>query len=584
MICPHCQQEQPETVRFCQNCGAVLSETETTPETETVPAMEDTIVAEPENAFAPPVKKKRLGLLIIAVLAVLAAGVVVCSFVFDWWGTNTPVSKPIVPADTAPVVEKVDNFTMEMVLSLDIEDSMAVDMDITAKVAPSLVWMKAESTSDELPFSAEIGVVGTKSEGALIAVLAEDNSGRPPYAAFINDDGASEPTVSPELFTELFKTEPADFDIESFIDKYDELSVLYAYEEDGIISIEGLEQAIRNLMTVLRDKEWLTTTFGYTKTESENLTVHSINTDLAVIAEAFAKEIAPATAEQTAPVLETLPLYSEALKNSTLNASLAVRGNIPELMSVAFKSEGVTFSLDATVTDVNKTVIDIDALKDAVIETNEGYTVCRECNILPPVYQGYCELCYDAYHCDECFAPVSPEETVCEDCFVPCISCGELANYDNNGENYCFECYYDRFCFNDDNNPVYKDGYCEDCFVPCEICGAYADYPTEDTLYCWSCYYERYCYNDDGNPVFMDGYCEDCFVPCVACGAGQSEEEFDGMCYSCYYDKYCIICGGEAYTEGYCEDCYTPCTVCGKGGGNDYYDGLCWKCYFDSVE
>ncbi len=581
MICPHCQQEQPETVRFCQNCGAVLSETETTPETETAPAMEDTIVAEPENAFAPPVKKKRIALLIIAVLALLAAGVVACSFVFDWWGTNTPS----VPVDNeVPVAnESAENLTMDIVASMT-SDFADMDMDITMKVdgVASAMWLKTNGIYEEMPLSMEIGLANLDSEDDLfIAVLTETLPHYPPYATIIdiNDLTYDQENVYYDMLDELIETDPADFDIETFIDKYDELSELYTYEEEGVIRIEGLEEAVRNLMTVLRDKEWLTETFGYTKTESEKLTVHSIDTDLAVIMKAFAKEITPALGEQTTSVLDAVLMNAEEYKDYTLTASLTMRGTVPELMSLSLKAPDLTCTVDATVTDVNNTVVDVDALKDTVIEANEGFTVCRECQFDPAVYQGYCELCYDMYHCDICLAPVSPEESVCEDCFVPCSVCGEMAHYANNGVDYCFVCYHERFCTNEDGNPVYMDGYCEDCYTPCEFCDSYADYQENGLMCCWSCYYDHFCFNDDGNPVYMDGYCKDCFMPCTVCTVNQGDEGYGGLCGYCYYDQHCLICEKEVYKDGYCEDCFVLCPVCEIAGGDEHFDGLCWDCY-----
>jgi len=581
MLCPYCQHEQDDSAVLCESCGMPLVKTEPTPE------VENTIVAEPENAFAPPAKKKRLGLLIVAILAVLAAGVVACSFLFDWWGGNTPT----VPVDNKPPVvnEPTNNLTMSLTLLAEQDGETLFDINATSKMdlAAFTMWMQAEVTTDELPFSMEMGMANFNDpENMIVAILADVDSRLPTYASMniIHHTAESDSVVSSDMIAEILETDPADFDIEALIDKYDELAMLYAYEEEGVISIEGLEQAIRNLLTVLRDKDWLATTFGYSKTEGGELTVHSLNTDLAVIVEAFAKEIKPALGEQTAVALDTVLLNISELKSYTLTASLTARGTVPELMSVSLKTPDAVISMEATVTDINKTTVDIDTLKDAIIDANEGYTVCRECKIDPSVYQGYCELCYDAYHCDGCFAPVSPEETMCEDCFVPCSVCGELAGYDNNGEDYCFECYFERFCYNEDGHPVYMDGYCEDCYIPCEFCDSYADYQENGMLCCWSCYYDRFCYNDDGNPVYLDGYCEDCFVPCVECAVNYGYEEYDGLCSYCYYDKYCIVCGKDAYTDGYCEDCYTPCTVCGEGGGDEYYDGLCWECYFETVE
>ncbi len=56
------------------------------------------------------------------------------------------------------------------------------------------------------------------------------------------------------------------------------------------------------------------------------------------------------------------------------------------------------------------------------------------------------------------------------------------------GEEYCFDCYYGRYCLEDDGNKTYKDYYCYDCYYDhlCPECGENAVMPWhKDTVCPW---------------------------------------------------------------------------------------------------
>ena len=503
MTCPNCQHPNNEHTAFCEQCGTSL--TPTTVETPEIPTSVDTPA---------PAKKHLLPVLLIVLAVIAAAAVTVCGFVFGWWGGDaSPEDTAVVtPADDTPAA--TDNFTMNLSFDMTVDGETANGNGTVAfDTKKPTFLMDSTVTYDGITGKIQLAY----EKGGLLqddnVYLLAEVPGEPLRATVMPTNaylGYSENLG--EAFGTILSADPEEFDLNELIDTYPVLESLMVDASEDTFTVESIEQAIKTLLTDLRDEAWLTQVFGMTKTVDGNTVTVSFDTDGHTVVNALADVLLPAFSEEIADEARAeLTESEEDLRACTLSLSVTVSDDLLQSFSVSFTVPDVSFNANVTATDTGHTTVSLDELKAAILEANDGHKYCVDCGTSPAVCNGYCGYCYANRFCIKCGEPAVDNTGYCADCLVPCIECGDHAEYEEDGEMYCYSCYYDRFCYNDDGNPVYKDGYCEECFVPCAACEEYAGEEFYDG-FCVECYYERFCYNDDGNPVYKDGYCEECYA------------------------------------------------------------------------
>ena len=575
-FCPHCQHPLDEHDVMCPSCNAVLSESEPDAAPVSPTTVEPPAIVEAPLDEQPPKKRKPLlvGLLIGGGALLLAAIVVIVGLLLGWWGNLTdkhPPVKPGTPEELASAIDALstfDSFTVSLEADVDVSDPLYTTEAVAEPIKQSTVLTAKIDRKNE---AALIESTVTDGDGTTIEKTGRDGAylysfiregDRAPRCSTSQDEiAASEFWKSVDTLMTVTKKSSAEFSTE-------ELATLQELADEGVIDLEGYKKCYDKMIARFADEAWLKETLGYKATVEKNRQVYIFRFDAAKLAQVLYEDY------REAFTAETLDSLSALLNEAELDAAspmpcelkLYVEGGVLTELYADIAFAGNTLKATVKFSDFNSTVIDFTALKNEILDANDGFTDCRFCAYMPAEREGYCYSCYYSLFCYNDCGNTIMKDGYCEDCYDPCADCEAQSAYDApDGKSYCYECYPHHYCYTLDDNPAYIDGYCEECFVPCSICGARQGIFGEETIYCDTCYRERFCLSYDDNPVYKDGYCEDCFEPCPNCG------DYAAM----YPGALCMRC--DAAASG--TELFT-CAHCGIVLYTVYDDdnGLCYDC------
>lgn len=329
------------------------------------------------------------------------------------------------------------------------------------------------------------------------------------------------------------------------------------------ITAEQAENAVNTVIDLMHDDTWQDEHLSVsTQTDGED-TAFTVETDITKALMSLLTEAAAALG-----VEDDLNLADE-IQSMPVKVEGRFTRNIPVVITLSLTEGESEYSMKIEFHSFNDTTLDTDAVISKLTEAHGDYTECRECGLEDLYFQGYCEYCASVKCCQNFCGEDAGEDGYCDNCRVPCA--GGCGNHADHEEGYCFDCYYEVYCYEDCGNKATNmteyDGYCDDCYNPCKECSEQAVEVYDG--YCYYCYYERYCYENCGNEAvhfsayefnadFVTGYCDDCYIKCADC---DNHAEYDGIrCYSCYHETHCIYCDAEATmtVDGYgvCDECY----------------------------
>ncbi len=328
--------------------------------------------------------------------------------------------------------------------------------------------MKMDLESEELLAVFELDqITGTLcvTDGK-IYMLEESEGGLPRGTV---KDVPEEESLSAEQLTTLVNIflNKEDFTMEQ-LEVFDSLSGLELGLAMYGITVEQVETAVNTVIDLIHDERWQAEHITFsTQTEGDD-TTFTLQTDVAKTLISLITEAAKVLGME-----DKLDLSAE-IPEMSLEISCKLTRNIPLVVSLSYTDADEEYSLKFEFSDFNNTVIDTEETIQRMAEAHGDYTECALCGSEELYFQGYCELCAGKKFCQNYCGNDSGDDGYCDDCRIPCAGgCGYHADHE---EGYCFDCYYEVYCYEDCGKKAthFTDAYgsyayCDECYEKWEL-------------------------------------------------------------------------------------------------------------------
>ena len=279
-----------------------------------------------------PKKKAPIGVIVAAILIVLAIGVVIAGFMTDWFGLAGPMTQ--IAKATAKTLD-AENFTVTVDTS---------DFEVTAQISLNLK-------------DRELTVVGT-GESEEESFYIYDGYMIVGYDGYYYAEDISDTLDT--IFDAYEDAAEDDFSSEKIIELLDDMGALESFDE------EELEKSINTLFKKLNTKSWLKKNAGYSKGKQKGATAHIFEPNL--------QKLLTAVLEILEPAFDDKDLYDGFVEKTEdidedelpyIKASILVKSG---------KLTGIIIDIgeddycDITFKNIGKTDIDYDMLDEILDE------------------------------------------------------------------------------------------------------------------------------------------------------------------------------------------------------------------------
>lgn len=482
-ICNSCGAQLDDNMKFCNKCGTPVDmpqnntfvdmadeatvgvgvdapqveipQVETSQVTTEQPPVEFAAVSfepQPETLEQKPKKKKKIGLIIGIIAAVLVVvGAVVAGFLTDWFGLakkdeEAPKTKPLVAS------EGVFSDILNAAYNTALADSLTfkVDMDATSSfgfnVNMTVVDSRFVIDQENEDITGLMEIPGSK-------LLIYDG-----MQYTYNSQVPSESSVE-EMFESSDMGEFFEFraELKENNDDSTVISVLLGQldEEDKenmseYVDPDKLEDFLNDTIeTYFNDEAWLTEYMGYSKSED----AYVFEPDVEKLCDELNRIVSESdafTAEGKEKAEEAFENIKDSVDESDLDelkVSITLKEGYFDTVQIDAKNSEGEYIIKVGFADINNTSISQDEI-DEVIEDTEAAieeSKCEVCGeqVYDPEYHGDCASCgahgeiWEDSLCYDCYYEVETQVGECEECGAV----DELYEWD--GRMLCLSCYFE---------------------------------------------------------------------------------------------------------------------------------------------